>query len=900
MIALFRTLSLRSWRERLARALLVVASIALGVATLVATRVLNESMWVAVRTATNPLSFADLYVTNGESGVRADLVDYLRALPGVRDVEPLVTGRVRLPDLGDHRHAQFLGLVWRADSEEKNPWGVRIHWTIAPGNLPGVKGADPQALLTRLKRWSLRPLLAGKDLEAELHASHGDASLERMLQWIPKALAEELKTSIVRVQPVGREPEIFIKVGTVEADGPAGDLIKNTLILNASDAAELKGQPDLFSRLDLFLQPGTDREAMRRQVESVLDGGAAVRTADENEQRAQEIMAGMQLGFSLTGAGALVVGLFLVYIVLAVTVAERRHEIGILRSLGATRGQVWTLFVGEAAFQGLFGAALGIPFGIGMAYECQDFIKNLLSDVVVQLEAPGIQIHPATLIVAATAGVITALIAALVPAVRAAQEEPAHAVKRVPQIPGFSHQVLQLTISATLLTLGAAVMILRNRPLLQNYLPPRAGTYGGFVLVLVGLLLTTPPLAAWAARGLQPLARWLMGLEGRLASDNLIRVPGRTGLVITVLTAGVAIFLQTAGVIRSNQEPFLDWVDRSEDADLFITSGSMVTGTGQNLLMEKSLGQTIQEQIPEAAVVLPVRTRQADFGKNMVYLIAVDAAGFAAADHVQGPLMDQALYRRLLEPGPARAIVSKNFAALYGIKVNDVIQLRGPHGLIPLQVAGKVVDYTFPRGTVLIDHHTYQQHFDDPLVDEFYVYLKPGARDRIESVRQEILRRWEAEHALVVTTWAENHEHMARLLERFSLVAYSQEVVVGLVAALGVMFALLISVLQRRRELGILRAMGATQGQILFSVLAEAILMGIIGAVIGLVVGVAIEWYCVHVILFEEAGFLFPVLIPWREAGLIAGGAMLVATLAGLGPAIRTMHLRIPEAIAYE
>ena len=900
MIALFRTLSLRSWKERLARVLLVVASIALGVATLVATRVLNESMWVAVRSATNPLSFADLYVTNGESGVRADLVSFVAALPGVRDVEPLVTGRVRLPDLGDHRHAQFLGIVWRPDSEENNPWGVRIRWTVAPGSLPGVKGADPQALLARLKQFNLRPLLVGNVLEAELRAIQMDERVDRVLRWIPKALADEIKSSIVRVQSVGRQPELFIKVGTVEADGPAGDLIKNTLIMNAADAAELKGQSDLFTRIDLFLQPGADKDEMRRRVERLVDGGAAVRTADENEQRAQEIMAGMQLGFSLTGAGALVVGLFLVYIVLAVTVAERRHEIGILRSLGATHGQVWALFVGEAAFQGVLGAALGIPFGIGMAYECQDFIKNLLSDVVVQLEAPGIQLHPATLLIAAAAGIVTAVVAALVPAVRAAQEQPASAVKRVPQIPGFSHQVLQLAVSAALLTLGATLMILRNHPLLQQYLPPRAGTYGGFVLVLVGMLLTTPPLAAWGARTLQPVARWLMGLEGRLASDNLIRVPGRTGLVITVLTAGVAIFLQTAGVIRSNQEPFMDWVDQSEDADLFITSGSTVTGTGQNLLMERSLGRTIREQLPEVKAVLPVRARQADFGDNMVFLIAVDAAGFAAADKIQGPLMDQALYRRLLEPGPARAIISRNFAALYGVKVNDVIHLRGPHGPIRLQVAGETVDYTFPRGTVVIDQGTYEQHFDDPLVDEFYVYLKPEAKGRVDAIRQEILRRWEAEHALVVTSWEENHDHMARLLKRFSLVAYSQEVVVGLVAALGVVFALLISVLQRRRELGILRAMGATQGQILFSVLAEAILMGVIGTLIGLVVGVAIEWYCVHIILFEEAGFLFPVLIPWREAALIAGGAMLVATLAGLGPAVRTMHLRIPEAIAYE
>jgi len=146
----------------------------------------------------------------------------------------------------------------------------------------------------------------------------------------------------------------------------------------------------------------------------------------------------------------------------------------------------------------------------------------------------------------------------------------------------------------------------------------------------------------------------------------------------------------------------------------------------------------------------------------------------------------------------------------------------------------------------------------------------------------------------------ELRQRIADMIRRIFGIAYSQEIVVGLVAALGVVMALLISVLQRRRELGLLRAVGATRGQILRTVLAEATLMGFIGTLIGLAVGVPLEWYCVQVILFEEAGFLFPVLIPWLEAGLIAGIALLVATLAGLGPAWHTSRLRIPEAIAYE
>jgi putative ABC transport system permease protein len=363
----------------------------------------------------------------------------------------------------------------------------------------------------------------------------------------------------------------------------------------------------------------------------------------------------------------------------------------------------------------------------------------------------------------------------------------------------------------------------------------------------------------------------------------------------------VAIFLQTAGVLLSNKDPILMWMNQTFDAQLFVTSGSIITGNGQNLQLEKDLGKLIQEQYPQVTAALPIRTRPVDFGENgenTVFLIALDAPGFSAAQGAHGPLPSHDHYARLSGPGQAKAIVSKNFAALYKVKERDVINLRGPHGPIGLQVAGIVEDYSNPRGTVFIDLGLYEHHFGDLLVDQFCIYLRPDSS--AEELRQDMQQRWEADRGLLVWTSDQVREHLLTMVRKFSIVAYSQELIVGLVAALGMVFTLLISVLQRRRELGILRAIGATQGQILLSVMAEAILMGIIGTALGLLVGIGIEWYCVQIIIFEESGFFLPLLIPWQEIAWIACGAMLIATFAGLGPALRTMHLRIPEAIAYE
>jgi putative ABC transport system permease protein len=140
----------------------------------------------------------------------------------------------------------------------------------------------------------------------------------------------------------------------------------------------------------------------------------------------------------------------------------------------------------------------------------------------------------------------------------------------------------------------------------------------------------------------------------------------------------------------------------------------------------------------------------------------------------------------------------------------------------------------------------------------------------------------------------------ANFLRRLYLLTYLQQLTVGIVAALGVVMALLISVLQRRRELGLLRAVGATQGQVLYTVLAEAMLMGIFGTILGLLGGIPLEWYLMRIVIYEESGLLFPVTVPWRETLILSGLAVATATLAGLVPAYHAARLRIAEAIAYE
>jgi len=312
--------------------------------------------------------------------------------------------------------------------------------------------------------------------------------------------------------------------------------------------------------------------------------------------------------------------------------------------------------------------------------------------------------------------------------------------------------------------------------------------------------------------------------------------------------------------------------------------------------------------MPEVDAVLGIRFNALPFRDRLVLLLALDASAFAKAEHPHSLGRNLTRFPRLREPGTA--LVSENFAALYKVKVGEKITVDGLEGPLQLEVIGTVVDYTWNRGTILVSREWFRRTFRDHQVDIFDVYLKhqDGSAKRQteddESRREEVISRLsetlDRKDAVFAETRANFREAATNQLQRIYSLAYAQQAVVGLVALLGVISALFISVLQRRRELGLLRAVGASRNQVLRSVLAEAVLMGMVGAILGLLIGIVLEWYLIGVMLLDESGLVIPMLIPWQAAGVVGGLAVLLATAVGLWPAWQATRIRIAEAIAYE
>jgi putative ABC transport system permease protein len=871
MLALQRRLSVGYLRQHPTRAILIVISIALGVATLVATRLLNQSVNQQAPEAVNPLAkLADLIVMNAQTGVPRDLAGQLEKayIPGLRDAQPVVLGRVTLPQLDKNGRSVWLfGLDWMAaraaaaEAGEDNPWGIEIHWRERPDSLSG--------LVKFLRR---TPALVGEQLDRDLSQAvpGGDGEFE--------ALAASKKRDLTVIGTVRFRDTLALSGG-------------NFVIMDVRQAAPLifPQRPENVSQINIRVEPGADVEQVRRRVQDYVGDQAEVRTLDSNYQTARDVTGGLELGFDIGGAIALVVGLFLVYNVLSVSVAERRHDIGILRSVGATRGQVARLFLGEAVLLGLAGSLLGLPLGYGLGWLVLRPALGVISDLFVPMEETSLQMSAALMLIAVAAGVSTAVLAALVPSVHAASEEPADAVRRVPRRPRVGYRVLHLAAVSTLLAAGVASVVGRS------YLPNRAGVFAGAILLFLSGLVVIPLVTELLGRLLQPVARLCLGTEARLAADNLVRSPGRTGIVIAALATTGGLVFGLAGLIYTTKATVLTWLDESIAADLFLTCGGPISSASLTQPMDEKIGREIKSEVSEVEAAVGIRFHLLDFRDRFIFMLAMDSDAFPQGAQ-RSLARNLAKYPRLREGGTV--LVSENFAAQYDVRTGDRISIRGRHGPLELEVIGTMVDYTWSRGTLLVDRGWFKREFGDNMVDIYDVYLRPGSDP--EAVRERIEARWGKKEALYGATRAEVHRGVEDGLTRVYTLGYAQAFIVGLVTLLGVVSALFISVLQRRRELGLLRAVGASRGQVLGTVVAEAALMGLIGGLLGFLMGVVFEWYIVRLILFTEAGLVFPLLLPWLAAGVIFGLSWVLAALVGLWPAYHATRLRIADAIAYE
>jgi putative ABC transport system permease protein len=388
--------------------------------------------------------------------------------------------------------------------------------------------------------------------------------------------------------------------------------------------------------------------------------------------------------------------------------------------------------------------------------------------------------------------------------------------------------------------------------------------------------------------------KWLRPVEGTLAADSLIQAPRRTSATVAALMLSLALVVALGGLAGASYDSIVSWVTSALNPDLFVTSSPSLTNRGFRFPASMADGL---RQIEGVAEVQPVRSARVNFRGSPVLLVSLEIDGWirrAWRPAVQGDT--ETMYR---EAAAGRGfMISDNLAGLYHIRPGSVIEIGTPAGMLRLPVAGIVTDWSDQSGTIFLDRSVFIRYWNDDSANVFRLYLKPGAA--VPRVREQIQRSFAGTYRLFVLTNADVKRYITGLTEQWLGLAYSQIFVAVLVAILGIVNTLTVSIIDRRRELGVLQAVGALRKQLRHTVWMEALSIGVVGLTLGLTLGALNLYFVLEMSHRDITGILLAYQYPIRIAVLLLPTILASAFISALWPAESAVRGSLVQALEYE
>jgi putative ABC transport system permease protein len=846
-------ITFKQWRAHRLRVALTTLGIALGVGVFFAIRTGNATLLDSLRATVEKLAGkATLQITAGESGFSEKVLDTVRATPGVQLAEPVIETIVQT-GFADEGNLLVLGVDTTGDQQLRDYQFDRTQTQISD---PLVFLAQPDSILLSRAFADRHGLKVGDKLP--IYASDGKKE--------------------------------FTVQGTFKPVGVGEIFGGNIAVMDVYSAQVVFHRGRKFDRIDLMNAPGVPVEVVQQRLRARLPPGVEVDRPEVRGQALENAVTAMRVGILITSFVALLVGVYIIFNSFTIAVNQRWKEIGILRAVGVEQGNVSRMFLSEAFLMGVIGSLVGIAGGFFLASAANRVMRGMVAAVygVVATAAPA-RLHFDQCILAFVLGVAASMIGAWYPARGAACLDPALALHNIEA----RHRELVLGWKR----IGAGVLLLVAGSALVVWTPSRFGLPIQFVfatIVLLGLTIVLPILVLWSARALRPIMNWAGGSEGALAVDAMIQTPRRSAATVGALMVGLMFVFSTASYIQSYRLMIDRWMNQVLNADIFVATSAMLRSTSYHFT--EDLGRQIAA-LPGVDRIENVRFTAIPYRGDTAAVNAIEMDGFLMRSQSAIAGADSRTVHDRLTRGEG-VLVSRNFALRWGVGIGSRLTLETPTGALELPILGFLDDYRSEKGTIFMDRALYKKYWADDAVDFIDVDLKSGA-DQL-AMKHEIERLTAGSFHAFVYTNAEFKRWISSLVDQFFTLNYMQLVVAVLIAILGIVNTLLISVSERRREIGIVRAIGGLRSQIRKLVLLEAVAVAVVGVIVGSVAGILNTFFMSHTVSVVLAGYSVPFYFPWEFVLLSVPVVTAVSLAAGWWPARNAARMQVIEAIGYE
>ena len=828
---------LRHARRHKLLAAMNVVSVALGVCVFLAIMIANQSANRSFEAGVELLAGKANLEVRGPFG--ETLLPILAKIPGVAAATPVVQGILTLPG-HPGEYIRLLGV----DPFTNPPFETfRMVW---PGGAP----VDIEAWLRERDSIALT-----REFTRKLGLKQGD---------------------ILRVNANGRAADLRVRF-VLQPDDPAALADIRSASMDIGWAQELLGSSGKLDSVQILLSKEADPSAVAAAARAVVPHDVVVAAPQQRSEQIGKMLSSFQLNLTALSLVSLLVGMFLIYNTVSASVLRARREIGILRAIGTSCREIRALFLGEALVFGIPGIILGIL----AAFPLAGFLVGAVGQSISSLY---LAVSPWQIAAAAMAGLASVLAGAWIPAGEATKVQVTRALHLGTAMEHYA-TVPRRWLAYGVLCLAGAIatswLALQTGPALLGF--------AAAFLVIIGFAFLVPATTSAAGKLLAPLAtRFTRGTAWRLAVRNLVRAMHRNSLTTAALMAAIAMTVGISVMIYSFRASVDTWINRTIQADLFVTlAANEVTGF-QATIPDDVIAWL--ENHPQVDSVDTFHEKRVPFRGEDVFLGVIRGRVRGELEFTGGDSEGKAQLLR----APGHVAVSESFARRHQVAAGDTLTLTAPDGPQAFRVAGVYLDYTRDQGVILIDRDNYIAHWPAPGAHTSGVHLHdPSQADVLGAEVREKFGR-DTEYAIYSN--ASLRQRIFEIFDQTFAVTYVLRTISVIVAILGVSLTLTTLVTEREREIGIMRAIGGSSGQVRRALVAESALIGLLASVVGLAAGACLAVVLTWVINLAFFGWTVQLRYPWDLMAWTPVWIIAAAAIAGLLPASRAA--RIQPAIA--
>jgi putative ABC transport system permease protein len=659
-----------------------------------------------------------------------------------------------------------------------------------------------------------------------------------------------------------------------EADSPGGATF---VMFTTEQAQQLVGEPGKFDSILVVGEDGRSQDDIRDAIQSVLpprvEALTGAEVTEENQSTIKQALSFFNyflLAFALI---AVFVGAFIIYNTFSIIVAQRGREMALMRAIGASRRQVLLSVLFEAAIVGLIAAVLGLVAGIGVAAA----LKAMLAAFGIDIPAGGIVLLPRTILVSLVVGVLVSVASAFFPALRASRVPPIAAMRDL-ALDRSGRSRKRIVIGALVTLLGAANVAYG----LSGDAPQPLVSAGlGAALIFIGVAVLGPITAGPVSRLLgAPLPRF-RGISGTLARENAMRNPARTSSTAAALMIGVGVVTFFTIAAASIKASVNDSVDNAFSGDFVISTKAFGFGGLSPELAEQLRG------LPEVRAASGGRLAPVQIGTAQKAVFAVDRTTF-------GEIVDVGERDgRLADLGAGTIGLHDDVATDKNLKVGDQLAVKfGGSGEQQLRVAA-----VYEKNDVVGDYVIGLETYEANIADQYDALVLVDKRDEVPAAqaRAAIDRLAAAYPTAEVLDQTEYKESVAGDVDQLLNMIYVLLALAVIIALMGIANTLALSIFERTRELGLLRAVGMSRSQLRSTVRWESVIIALFGTILGLGIGLFLGWALVKALADEGITTLD---IPFARLVAVAVIAAIAGIIAAIRPARRAAKLDVLKAIA--